>query len=150
MTHRKPEKLSKPAPPPAAPATAPAAAPAVPAPKPLPVVQPATSSLLTQKPQVGIVVPGPSFSNTLAASTSSPHRGSSPDAEADGEAEDGEDNLNAREEEAKDGESETIIRQLEKGLPRWEGFGDQGWMEDVPNERLAEIVHAIKSYKDVV
>ena len=23
------------------------------------------------------------------------------------------------------------VRQLEKGLPRWEGFGEQGWMDEV-------------------
>jgi chromatin structure-remodeling complex subunit RSC1/2 len=27
--------------------------------------------------------------------------------------------------------SEEIVRQLEKGLPRWEGFGESGWMADV-------------------
>lgn len=29
------------------------------------------------------------------------------------------------------GDSEAIIRQLEKSLPRWEGFGNLGWMSDV-------------------
>ena len=29
-----------------------------------------------------------------------------------------------------DGDGEAIIRQLEKSLPRWEGFGDSGWMPD--------------------
>ncbi len=32
---------------------------------------------------------------------------------------------------ARVGESEEIIRQLEKGLPRWEGFADVGWAEDI-------------------
>ena len=31
----------------------------------------------------------------------------------------------------KDGDNEAIIRQLEKSLPRWEGFGDLGWMSEV-------------------
>ena len=31
----------------------------------------------------------------------------------------------------RDGDSEAIIRQLEKSLPRWEGFGDLGWMSEV-------------------
>lgn len=30
----------------------------------------------------------------------------------------------------RDPESEEIVRQLEKGLPRWPGFGDQGWMKE--------------------
>ena len=32
---------------------------------------------------------------------------------------------------ARDGESDEIVRQLEKGLPRWEGFADVGWAEDL-------------------
>lgn len=31
----------------------------------------------------------------------------------------------------RDGESDEIVRALEKGLPRWEGFEDIGWMGDV-------------------
>jgi chromatin structure-remodeling complex subunit RSC1/2 len=31
---------------------------------------------------------------------------------------------------AKDGEGEEIVRQLERGLPKWEGFGDKGWMSE--------------------
>jgi hypothetical protein len=30
----------------------------------------------------------------------------------------------------RDAESEEIVKQLEKGLPRWEGFADVGWMEE--------------------
>ena len=32
---------------------------------------------------------------------------------------------------ARDGESEEIVRQLERGLPRWEGFSDVGWAENI-------------------
>lgn len=32
---------------------------------------------------------------------------------------------------ARDAESDAIVRQLERGLPRWEGYGDKGWMEGV-------------------
>lgn len=31
----------------------------------------------------------------------------------------------------RDSDSDDIVRQLEKGLPRWEGFGEQGWMDEV-------------------
>jgi chromatin structure-remodeling complex subunit RSC1/2 len=31
----------------------------------------------------------------------------------------------------RDPESEEIVKQLEKGLPRWPGFGEWGWAEDV-------------------
>ena len=33
---------------------------------------------------------------------------------------------------ALDGESDAIVQQLEKGLPRWEGFEDAGWSNDIP------------------
>lgn len=32
---------------------------------------------------------------------------------------------------ARDGESDEIVRQLEKGLPRWEGLADAGWTDEV-------------------
>jgi hypothetical protein len=35
----------------------------------------------------------------------------------------------------RDGESDDIVRALEKGLPRWEGFEDVGWMADVGHVR---------------
>jgi chromatin structure-remodeling complex subunit RSC1/2 len=50
----------------------------------------------------------------------------------------------------RDGDSEAIVRQLEKSLPRWEGFGDLGWMSEVAQERRLEIMLAIKSHKDSV
>ncbi|KAF9466917.1 RSC complex protein [Collybia nuda] len=50
----------------------------------------------------------------------------------------------------RDAESEEIVRQLEKGLPRWPGFGDQGWTDTITAERIIEILHVIKSYKDVI
>jgi len=31
----------------------------------------------------------------------------------------------------RDGDNEAIVRQLENALPRWEGFGDLGWMSEV-------------------
>ena len=38
---------------------------------------------------------------------------------------------------ALDSETDAIVHQLEKGLPRWEGFSDQGWNPDIPRVRLA-------------
>jgi chromatin structure-remodeling complex subunit RSC1/2 len=31
---------------------------------------------------------------------------------------------------AKDEEGEEIVRQLEKSLPKWEGYGEKGWMTE--------------------
>ncbi|KAG6817288.1 hypothetical protein H0H87_010630 [Tephrocybe sp. NHM501043] len=67
----------------------------------------------------------------------------------------------------RDQESDEIVKQLEKGLPRWPGLGEEGWSEEVSQvslcamsfgsklirnaqERLSEILHAVKSYKDVM
>lgn len=49
-----------------------------------------------------------------------------------------------------EGDSETIIRQLEQSLPRWDGFGDSGWMSEINKDRLLDLVVAIKSHKDIV
>ncbi|KAI5117803.1 hypothetical protein M0805_004563 [Coniferiporia weirii] len=51
---------------------------------------------------------------------------------------------------ARDAESDDIVRQLERGLPRWEGYGDNGWMDGVDLDRCADIAHIIKSHKDIV
>lgn len=32
--------------------------------------------------------------------------------------------------------SEEIVKQLEKGLPRWPGLGEYGWMQEVKPVRL--------------
>ena len=53
---------------------------------------------------------------------------------------------------ARDGESDLVVQQLERGLPRWEGFGDFGWMKEKEGseERWLELVLAIKGHKDAV
>lgn len=43
-----------------------------------------------------------------------------------------ENESNSWESAARDEESAEIVRQLERGLPRWEGGHDRGWMEDFP------------------
>ncbi|KAF8798290.1 hypothetical protein BYT27DRAFT_7203401 [Phlegmacium glaucopus] len=50
----------------------------------------------------------------------------------------------------RDPQSDEIIKQLEKGLPSWPGFGEEGWMGEVKLERLSDIVHLIKSHKDII
>jgi hypothetical protein len=53
---------------------------------------------------------------------------------------------------ARDGESDLVVQQLERGLPRWEGFGDFGWMKEKEGseDRWLELVLAIKGHKDAV
>ncbi|PPQ69200.1 hypothetical protein CVT26_003640 [Gymnopilus dilepis] len=50
----------------------------------------------------------------------------------------------------RDPQSEEIVKQLEKGLPRFPGFGEEGWMADVNPERYSDIVHALKTHKDII
>jgi chromatin structure-remodeling complex subunit RSC1/2 len=37
----------------------------------------------------------------------------------------------------RDAGSEEILKQLEKGLPKWEGFGDAGWMDEADHVSLS-------------
>jgi len=44
---------------------------------------------------------------------------------------DGQDDDGAAFQAERDPQSEEIVKQLEKGLPRWPGFGEEGWMKEV-------------------
>ena len=78
-------------------------------------------------------------------------RASSPDVDVDGFSPDSDgqamDDGPAME---RDNLSEEVVKQLERGLPRWQGFGDKGWMEYATVDRMHDLLHAIKSHKDVV
>ncbi|KAF9261985.1 hypothetical protein L218DRAFT_869069 [Marasmius fiardii PR-910] len=50
----------------------------------------------------------------------------------------------------RDSVSDEIVTQLERSLPRWPGFGEQGWWEEGNPGVYTSIVHAVKSYKDVI
>ncbi|KAG7090566.1 hypothetical protein E1B28_009674 [Marasmius oreades] len=50
----------------------------------------------------------------------------------------------------RDSVSEEIVTQLERSLPRWPGFVEQGWWEEGNQAVYTTIVHAIKSHKDVI
>lgn len=68
-------------------------------------------------------------------------------------------------ETALDGEGDAIVQQLERSLPRWEGFEDVGWSHNIPQvcfllsmsttktycnflqERFLPIVQAISGYQ---
>ncbi|KAH9927429.1 uncharacterized protein BXZ73DRAFT_48932 [Epithele typhae] len=49
---------------------------------------------------------------------------------------------------AREGEGDEIVRQLEKSLPRWEGFADVGWAEGLSSDRMMEILSALSGYRD--
>ncbi|TFK71699.1 hypothetical protein BDN72DRAFT_957862 [Pluteus cervinus] len=50
----------------------------------------------------------------------------------------------------RDPDGDELVRQLEKGLIKWPGFGAEGWVENLSPERIIEIVHAVKAQKDVI
>lgn len=116
----------------------------------------------TATPAQNVLQSTASQSDMLPSGDKSPERQPSPDMDVDvGGTPEPENMLN---DTARDGESDEIIRQLEKGLPRWEGFGDVGWMEEVDpvsealwepfvcskhhQDRHLQIVLAISGYKD--
>jgi len=53
---------------------------------------------------------------------------------------------------ARDGESDLVVQQLERGLPRWEGLADYGWWKEKEGseDRRLELALAIKGHKDAV
>lgn len=53
-------------------------------------------------------------------------------------------------ETARDEEGVEIVQQLERGLPRWQGLGEQGWTWEAPPEKWVDVVLAIKGHKDAV
>ena len=79
---------------------------------------------------------------------SSPPRMSSPDMDVDVGGTPEPDDM------ARDGESDLVVQQLERGLPRWEGpaMGDFGWLKEMEGseDRRLELVLAIKGHKDAV
>lgn len=60
--------------------------------------------------------------------------------------------MGAGDEIARDEESDAVVQQLEKGLPRWGGPGEDGWWtgSEGGSERWVEIVMAVKGHKDVM
>ncbi|KAI0085714.1 hypothetical protein BDY19DRAFT_896215 [Irpex rosettiformis] len=50
-------------------------------------------------------------------------------------------------ETALDGEGDAIVQQLERSLPRWEGFANVGWSRDIPQDRFLSLVEAISGHQ---
>lgn len=131
----------------------PESTPALPTPKaatpvlPPPVVAP-TPILATQMKMQPIA----STSNHYPAirPRTVPRRDLTPDMDVDVVSPDSDDEAGIVFHAERDPQSEEIVKQLDKGLPRWPGFEEEGWMEEINPERYSDIVHAIKSFKDIV
>ncbi|TFK38725.1 RSC complex protein [Crucibulum laeve] len=138
----------KPDPEPSATKTAPAPiAVAVPTPTPARTATPSAQRLAL--PTTSTSTSNFSYAKPIPIRPRSAQRLASPDMEVDIISADSDDMAGAVSTE-RDPASEDIVKQLEKGLPRWPGFCEQGWMGEVGPDRLVEVVQAIKSHKDII
>lgn len=115
--------------------TAPTPAPPTPAPAPVAPTPPTVSARIIAPSQQNRVPPTASTILTqpkqVPLQPKSAQQPSTPGIEVDVVSPDSdypdEDALQAE----RDPQSEEIVKQLEKGLPRWPGFGDEGWMDEI-------------------
>ncbi|KAF8907675.1 hypothetical protein CPB84DRAFT_1674763 [Gymnopilus junonius] len=120
---------------------------ATPAP-PTPAAPPAAELPAPTAPAARIITPAPA--NSVVQPTAS--TSGSTDVEVDvvtPDSDEQESDAMAFQAE-RDPQSEEIVKQLEKGLPRFPGFGEEGWMADVNPDRYSDIVHALKTHKDII
>ncbi|KAG6333434.1 hypothetical protein ID866_5655 [Astraeus odoratus] len=148
-------------PPPASPQKVHRALASVPPPMPPPSGPSAAKSKPAPEPVASSAKPGPSSQQQhqqhqqasspemdVDVSVTSPDPDPDPEPEPEGQSE--EAGANSASGEGED-DGEAIIRQLEKSLPRWEGFGDSGWMSpEMSKDRFVDLVVAIKSHKDIM
>lgn len=107
---------------------------------------PSTTTTTTPAPAVD-----PPAAPAAPQQPSSPPRMSSPDMDVDVGGTPEPEGMGA-DDMARDGESDLVVQQLERGLPRWEGPGDFGWLREKEGseDRQLELVLAIKGHKDAV
>lgn len=67
---------------------------------------------------------------TLPTIPASPDRQGSPDMDVDVGGTPEPENM-VTHDTARDADSDEIVKQLEKGLPRWEGLGEEGWAQEL-------------------
>lgn len=124
-------------------------APTPPVPSAVPVKS-AAHQVLTQMGTPSAVDSPPPRAST-SNQPSSPPRMSSPDMDVDVGGTPEPESMGV-DDMARDGESDLVVQQLERGLPRWEGLGDVGWMKEKERseDRWLELVLAIKGHKDTL
>ncbi|KAL0573841.1 hypothetical protein V5O48_008105 [Marasmius crinis-equi] len=112
-------------------------------------VQTAVPTAVAQPKPVAVSTPAPVARTSRAARQTSPEievdiGGMSPEPEDIGAK------LMMQGVTQRDSVSEEIVNQLERSLPRWPGFSEQGWLEQGNQSVYSGIVHAVKSHKDVM
>ncbi|TDL22417.1 hypothetical protein BD410DRAFT_821293 [Rickenella mellea] len=137
----------------APPASAPQAVtplPSQPKPEPAKVTAPAPAPPPTIPAAQPQPQPAPRRASPLPILSSQPPlRQSSPDMDVDIGGGGSSEPEGVFEDMTRDAESDDIVKQLERSLPKWEGFGEGGWMAETSNDRYLEIVTAIKGHKDI-
>ncbi|KAF8972536.1 RSC complex protein [Flammula alnicola] len=133
----------------------PTPAPPIPAALPAPAVPARTATPANQNRPAPIASTSTSnyaYAKPVAIRPKSAQRQATPDMDVDvvSPESDGLDEDAGAFQAERDPQSEEIVKQLEKGLPKWSGFGEEGWMNEVNPERYSDIVHAIKGYKDII
>ncbi|KDR68767.1 hypothetical protein GALMADRAFT_256616 [Galerina marginata CBS 339.88] len=128
----------------------PTPAPATPAPLPVPTIptQTAAPAMRTQTVPIASTSAVNYYAKPVPIRPKSAQR-QTPDVEVDIVSPDSDEQESDFQAE-RDPQSEEIVKQLEKGLPRWPGFGENGWIDDINPERFSDIVHGLKSYKDII
>lgn len=112
-----------------------------PSPAPVPVVVPAPPAPLRTVTPVAQTTPAPAASTSNNYTYGKPiairprSAQLSPDMEVDIMSPEPDGHGDNRGVE-RDEETEEIVRQLEKGLPRWPGFGEEGWRGDISQVSL--------------
>jgi hypothetical protein len=113
-----------------------------------------TPSSSTTTPAAAVDPPAPQQQTSALnqqQQPSSPPRMSSPDMDVEVGGTPEPESMGA-DDMARDGESDLVVQQLERGLPRWENLGDFGWLKEKEGseDRQLEFVLAIKGHKDAV
>ncbi|TFK47979.1 hypothetical protein OE88DRAFT_1635762 [Heliocybe sulcata] len=124
---------------------------AAPTPIPTPISAPApTLAAPPAAPPKRSTPSAPTASRPIPILPKSPPRPPSPEVEIDVGG--GSSDHEPIEEVPRDEQSEEIVKQLEKSLPGWPGFSEQGWMPETSDVRdlYLDLVLAIKNHKDVV
>ena len=119
------------------------------------VQQPPTQANTPSAPTVNSPAPQqtttPPSNQQQQQQPSSPPRMSSPDMDVEVGGTPEPENMGA-DDMARDGESDLVVQQLERGLPRWDASGDFGWLKEKEGseDHWLELVLAIKGHKDAV
>lgn len=123
-------------------------APATPARAPAPIAQPAPAPPpVVQNPPPTAITTTFVYAKPVPIRPRSAQRMGTPEMDVDVGGMSSEPDGSAEDVGERDPESEKIVKQLEKGLPRWPGLGQEGWMnETTPVSEVAPDIPGIQTF----